>query len=659
MMIEKGIIQIILGLLLCNIACAQATFDCNGRMFRVIEAQGGSLFEEMSFNETTGEIQFEELGSYFGTRINGIAYHPSQNLIYGVVLGKTYKLCRISADYQLQELVELPLPEEMLFVSGDVSPDERYLVLLGFSPEEPINLLALIDLTSGNFETQIFPLKTTSRKNTSIHCADIAFHPTNNKLYGFDHLSGRLVTINLLSRTIDNSSYPISEVLAGNVPTLFFDAFGNLFGIGSPYKGYSTNRRLYRFDLQNGYITDLERLSFEGNQDGCSCPFKVKLLNRVSKRNAAPCTLLDFNFTVINRTDIEQTNVSFRDTFPSYCKITAINKIPYNGIVKRGIGENILAIDEMIIPVGVDSFKVTVEIAPETNQQIVNNRAFLSNILLTSKTQTELILSDDPETAIPNDPTKFEIDELSVDFSNDPTSFCLGDTVIISPDISGEATFLWNTNETNPSIQVTQAGNYSVTVTTSCDQVSGEIQLTVDDIQLELGNDFNIESGESITITPTLASKSNVVLHYWKESEVGTLDCFTCKSVVAQPTSDVNYLLQVENESGCQATDELQVNVSAFQLFQPNAFSPNGRGGNEVFYLAGRHRYEMPLFQIFDRWGNLVFQIRDGFTNDEAFGWNGSILKAYAPNQVYVWYAEIVPKSGELQQLSGEINLLR
>ncbi|NJK83162.1 MAG: hypothetical protein HC912_04430 [Saprospiraceae bacterium] len=310
--------------------CAQTPFDCNGRMFRVIEKQGGTLFEEITFDDATGKVDFTERNLYFGERINGIAYHPTQNLIYGVLLGKTYRLCRIDGDYQLEKLVELPLPTGMLFVSGDISPDERYLVLLGFSPDETTNLLALVDLSSPNFETQLFPLKTTHPSLPSIYCADIAFHPTKNELYGFDHLSGRLITIDIQKGEIDNSTFPVSEVLQGNVPTIFFDAFGTLFGIGSPTAGFSTNRRLYRFDLGTGLITDLQRLSFEGNQDGCSCPYKVKLLNRVSERNISACRTFDFTFTVINRTDIVQQNVTFSDTLPAHFVINAIHDFPFS-----------------------------------------------------------------------------------------------------------------------------------------------------------------------------------------------------------------------------------------------------------------------------------------------------------------------------------------
>lgn len=257
----------------------QTPFDCNGRMYRVLEEQGGTTFQEVHIDLDTEEAEFEDRHFYNGLRINGIAYRPADNLIYGVLLEEPYVLCRIDANYQLKRLANLPLPTNLLFVSGDISPDERYLVLLGFSPEEDGNLLALVDLTAPNYSTTIIPAGRTN-PNAKVQCADIAFHPTLNQLFGFEHSERRLITIDIGTGLIDNTSYPSVDIIRGNMPTIFFDAFGNLFGVGAS-EGTFSNRNLYRFDTETGSANLFQEMGFERNQDGCSCPFKVDLLNRV------------------------------------------------------------------------------------------------------------------------------------------------------------------------------------------------------------------------------------------------------------------------------------------------------------------------------------------------------------------------------------------
>ncbi len=638
------------------LVCAQTPFDCNGRMFRVIEKQGGTVFEEITFDDTTGLAQFTERNLYFGERINGIAYHPTQNLVYGVLLGKTYRLCRIDGNYRLEKLVELPLPTGMLFVSGDISPDERYLVLLGFSPNETTNLLALVDLDPPNFDTQLIPLKTTNPSFSSIYCADIAFHPTKNELYGFDHLSGRLVTIDINERKIDNFKFPISNVLQGNVPTIFFDAFGNLFGIGSPTSGFSTNRRLYRFNVANGEIIELQKLDFEGNQDGCSCPYKVKLLNRVSQRKISACRTFELTFTVINRTDLVQKGVTFSDTLPEYFAIQSITNFPFQGKIEKGIGTNILHISDITIPVGVDSFSISIETKEDIIMGWVHNYAYLDGIFLSSKIITERIRSDDPETAIADDATTFELDKLIVDFAGQKNIICNGESLELNPKISDGITYQWSTGENTSSISVRKAGAYVVTVVTNCETATGSIEVIEDFVSVNLGETLEIERGEEIQLVANVRSGSEVMSYFWQGASIL---CNTCPDAVALPEENGFYSVEVENKNACKSSDRVLIQLTNFQLFRPNIFYPNSNNDNHIFYLSGRSAYKMPLFQIFDRWGNIVYQVRESRTNDFHVGWDGTFKGQEMTAGVYLWRADVMSKSGQVNSFHGEVLLHR
>jgi gliding motility-associated-like protein len=655
---QKNGLILFLFCLITGLCAAQEAFDCNGRIFRVLERQGGTVFQEVFLDPQTRSLETLDLQFYRERKINGIAYHPTQNLIYGVLLGEKYRLCRIDAQYELEVIRELPLPEDMLFVSGDVSPDERYLVLLGFSQDKSTNLIALVDLTAPDFPTQLIETTTTDLAVKAIYCADIAFHPTNGKLFGFDHLSGRLITIDIQKKRIDNTSYPPSDVLQGNVPSIFFNAQGELYGVGSSHPGYTTNRNLYHFDVGNGAVSLLEQLNFETNQDGCSCPFKVKLLNRVSERQAAPCTELTFRFTIINRTNRIQANLSFTDTLPAYMEIREIGALPFSGQIISGVGSNLLDIRSIELPIGVDSFEIKVMVAPDAPRAHVYNSAYLDGVIYQDENTPRLIASDDPETPQPNDPTWFQVEPLQVKFSESEVYLCAEGSVELRPKVPGGLAFQWNTGAGTPAITVNSPGLYVVTVTTSCGKAAGKVRVTNNELKLDLGPDQVVEKGELIDIRPDIYNEAAITGYSWNFS-IGNSDCQNCaEQSFAALTNEVVHL-EITDEHGCTARDELQVQVKPFRLFAPTAFSPNGDGINDQFYLQSSKAYSIRHFRIFDRWGSLLFQGSELATNDAQLGWDGKSRDQPLRTGVYIWMAEIVNLAGESELIKGEVSLVR
>ncbi len=636
---------------------AQKPFDCNGRIFRVLEEQGGSTFQEILIDQQTEEAAFIDLQFFNSAKINGIAYRTSDNLIYGILLEQPYVLCRIDADYRLERLAELPLPGSLLFVSGDISPDGRFLVLLGFSPEEDNNLIALVDLESPGYNTSILPLVKANGAE-KVYCADIAFHPTSNKLFGFEHSEGRLITIDIDNLRIDNTTFPVTDVMKGNVPTLFFDAFGRLFGIGSEDEFFS-NRNLYHFNVEDGSVRQIQKLDFERNQDGCSCPFKVELWNKVSHRRAFPCTVLQFEFTLVNRTDKVQSDVVFTDTFPRGSRIVHLSELPFKGTVVPGLQPNILRIENIDLPVGIHQFSLKLDIEKNVVRQIVRNRAYLDGILLHSLTEKERIGSDDPETDKADDPTIFRINQLEVDFAQDQVILCPGDTVELDPGIPEAETYSWSTGESTSTITVNRPGYYSVTVSTGCNTAEGRVFVRQEKLSVELGKERTIERGEQVELFPRVSSDAPVNFYFWEASSPDFMSCKTCEVTTIRPQEDTDYRITVANDLGCKATDLLRIKVKEFSLYTPTAFSPDGDGINDRFLLYGRLDYPIASFQIFNRWGGKVFELREGVTNDPSYSWDGQFGRRDAPSGVYVWLAKVVNRNGETEVLKGEVTLVR
>jgi gliding motility-associated-like protein len=92
----------------------------------------------------------------------------------------------------------------------------------------------------------------------------------------------------------------------------------------------------------------------------------------------------------------------------------------------------------------------------------------------------------------------------------------------------------------------------------------------------------------------------------------------------------------------------------AINFFAPTAFSPNGDTVNDDFGIFGpKSKLDQYFFQIFDRFGGLVFE-----TTDKNLNWDGLIKGKPAPAGTYSWKLTIRLKAtGKIFKKSGTVNL--
>lgn len=89
-------------------------------------------------------------------------------------------------------------------------------------------------------------------------------------------------------------------------------------------------------------------------------------------------------------------------------------------------------------------------------------------------------------------------------------------------------------------------------------------------------------------------------------------------------------------------------------IFVPTAFSPNGDGENDVFYVRGNDCLAQMSIKIFDRWGELVFQ-----TTNPGAGWNGVYNGKLEDSAVFVYYLTATLTTGKSITSKGNVTLLR
>jgi gliding motility-associated-like protein len=89
----------------------------------------------------------------------------------------------------------------------------------------------------------------------------------------------------------------------------------------------------------------------------------------------------------------------------------------------------------------------------------------------------------------------------------------------------------------------------------------------------------------------------------------------------------------------------------------PNAFTPDGDGINDVFFVS---LSAVPLdleWSIFNRWGELVFESTDPMAQ-----WDGTYQGQPAPQGVYVYqltYRKVAETGVVAEKLRGHVTLLR
>jgi gliding motility-associated-like protein len=134
-------------------------------------------------------------------------------------------------------------------------------------------------------------------------------------------------------------------------------------------------------------------------------------------------------------------------------------------------------------------------------------------------------------------------------------------------------------------------------------------------------------------------------------------------SITPVQKGDFTYKLGfTETSVGCTAIDSINISVidpqdlDCTKIFVPNAFTPNGQGPfkNETFGISNPFAIqELISFQVFDRWGNIVFAAQDPFQR-----WDGN-YKGEAVNPGVMLYKVQYRCNGEFISEAGSLTILR
>ena len=177
---------------------------------------------------------------------------------------------------------------------------------------------------------------------------------------------------------------------------------------------------------------------------------------------------------------------------------------------------------------------------------------------------------------------------------------------------------------------------------------------------VQAGPDVTIDLGTSTTFNASYSPPDADVMIEWSNPE--TIEgCEDCLTPTVTPTNNGEYMITVTDENGCTSVSSLRVNVEFTpEIMAPNVFSPDGQFDNNFFNLFGGPAIEIiEELQVYDRWGNLVYDGKDLEISNRTIGWDGTYNGELAEIGVYVWRGRVRFINNESIDFHGDITLLR
>lgn len=242
------------------------------------------------------------------------------------------------------------------------------------------------------------------------------------------------------------------------------------------------------------------------------------------------------------------------------------------------------------------------------------------------------------------------------------TSICQNDVVTLTADLLNcpdNGSFNWQINgilvgqTIEPTFQTSSLNDGDiVTVETSCYLLCAEVvqassgAFSVYSFPIDAGPDFYISQGESVQLQGTTSALSFEWSPSFAISNTSTLTPF-----VYPPSTTVYTLTAIEN--GCVLFDYVTVHIQD-QLVFPTTFSPNEDGINDRWEISGIDLYPDCFVQIFDRWGQEVFQ-STGYSKTKA--WNGTGNTGALSEGVYFYIVQL--RDEAKREFKGSITLIR
>lgn len=624
---------------------------CDGALYLVAYNNDGSVLQRIQpqSNNLPPTIEFIKLSDP-KRRVTCLGYNVSDGYLYGLDFNSK-ELLRIDGQGLITNLgipPNLNLANE--YWAGTVDALGRNLTVIGRNPVTGADhQIYNININSGltPFRAGLSPLLSDGPVNLS----DLAVDPLLGVMYGFDTKNKRVISLG--ANTVSSYAFP---AINANLTSLFFDKSGQLYGYGSSTGG-ETSTTLFKVNKLDGKVTPIYDGFPAKDTDGCSCPYTLNFQKKITPSKILPCSEIEVTYHIQNQIGTSWLGLNFVDQFPVGFTIKKIESMTSTlRTIESGEGTNRLELSNMDILLDKNTIRITVAVG-DVKPGKWSSQASLVGLPLADGS---IILSDDENTPAPNDPNIVEVlgaEDLRLALK--PRFSCNGDTVFIQSPVVAD-TYRWSDGSTGATLTTTRNGVYTLQAFTSCAHYRDSVTIGQRPLKFQVG------LGAPRDVDPAmpfdLAFQSNGVEPFkinWKASPFITLSCEDCTNPSAVASQSGMVHLTLIDAYGCWVEDSLAIRVAPTrEVYIPNAFSPNGDGHNDVFFIQGRAGSKVVVLRVFDRWGGVLFERQDVPINLPEYGWDPSLSKHLADG-VYLFQTVVEFPDGVRKSYQGSFQLLR
>lgn len=218
---------------------------------------------------------------------------------------------------------------------------------------------------------------------------------------------------------------------------------------------------------------------------------------------------------------------------------------------------------------------------------------------------------------------------------------------------NGNYQYEWNDGATGPVIDQAASGLYNVTITDKegCQTTAAYVLTAPEPITVGAQViDVSCAGNEDGSISVSAAGGAGGYTYDWS---TGSMDPVITALATGQ------YTITVTDRTGCTASKDFTIDViddprgclKSIKIFE--LFTPNGDGINDTWVIEGLQNYPDNSIQIFNRWGQQVYEVSP-YNND----WQGTTTDGKSLPQGTYYYI-LTLYTTEAIQLAGDITFMR
>lgn len=229
---------------------------------------------------------------------------------------------------------------------------------------------------------------------------------------------------------------------------------------------------------------------------------------------------------------------------------------------------------------------------------------------------------------------------------------CDTTSVVLDGTVMNATSYEWSpSGQTAPVIDALP-GVYTLLVTYNGCSIRDTIGIAVEPYTLDLGDDQTLCRDDEVALIHPMLNIDSLI---WSDGSTGSLYTMSTDYVLEDSiTIDVTaYGCDVKQDSV-----KIYFEQCDCQIYVPNSFTPNGDAINEGFTVYFDCVLESFKLQLFNRWGEIIYE-----TTDENFQWDGMLKNgSFAQQGVYTWkirYSIEYLGNYNYEEMYGHLNVIR